>query len=267
MSRQKKVCNIPQNVSNLGSDDFAIEIENLDPLCDMFVEKKKHQQKHQLAPQHPFRCLVVGPSGGGKSNLVMNLVLKYLCFDKLYIYAKDLKEEKYLTLIGLLQSVEKEYKKINECDDSIIEFSSELDSVSIEGFDGSKQNLVIFDDMITESKQSQKVIDDLFVRGRKTPNCSLLYLTQSYFNTPTLLKKQCNYIILLNVGSKRELIELAKTYATDIDFDEFVKLYKDCTAEAFSFMTIDLKTPYKCMKYRCGLDKLYTPCENGEDKQ
>ena len=236
-----------------------MEIINLDPLCNKFVEKKIHRNSNPLAPQHPFRCLVTAPSGGGKTNLVMNLILKFLEFDKLYIFAKDLEEEKYKVLIGIMEAVEKQYNEANGTNEKIIVFSTDLNDVNIDEFDKDKQNLVIFDDMITESKQNQKIIDDLFVRGRKTPNCSLLYLTQSFFNTPPLLKKQCNYIILMNVGSKRELIEIAKTYATDIDFKEFKELYSDCVSKPYGFMVIDNKTTNRCMKYRSTFDGLYCP--------
>lgn len=234
-----------------------MEIENLDNLMEQYITKRKHRNKNALAPQHPFRCLVVGPSGGGKTMMVANLILKYLVFDKLYIFAKDMEEDLYKFLIAHMKALEELYNQENGTEEELVVFSTDLNDVKIDDFDGNKQNLVIFDDMITESKQNQKVIDDLFVRGRKTPNCSLFYLTQSFFNTPPLLKKQCNYVILLNVGSKRETIEIAKTYATDIDFTEFCNLYKHCVVQPYGFLVLDLKTQQKEMKYRCGFDELW----------
>src|SRR4051794_18957362 len=119
-----------------------ISIDNMDSICDQFVDKKKHKNINELAPQHPFRLLIIGPSGAGKTNIVMNLVIKYLCFDKIYIFAKDLQEEKYLMMIALFQNLEKEYQKINETDDKLVKFSDDLNSVDIDSFDGNKQNLV-----------------------------------------------------------------------------------------------------------------------------
>lgn len=226
----------------------------MDEICEKFVEKKVHRNKNPLAPQHPFRLCVIGPSGGGKTNIVMNLVLEYLEFDKIYIYAKDLQEEKYLTLIGLAESMA---KAAGVESSEVIEYSDDPTKVDINSFDGEKQNLVIFDDMVTESKENQKNIDQLFVRGRKTPNCSLIYMTQSYFNTPPLLRKQLNYVILLNVNNQRELQEIAKTYATDIDYKEFKEMYKECTQEQWGFMVLDMKTTNRCLKYRCKFDGLW----------
>jgi GTPase SAR1 family protein len=237
----------------------------MDEICDLFVEKKQYRNKNELAPQHPFRLLVVGPSGGGKTNIIMNLVLEYLEFDKLYLFAKDLQEEKYITLIALFQSLEKKYQDENETDETLIEYYDDPTKVSIDSFNPNKQNLVIFDDQITESKENQQKINDLFVRGRKTPNCSIVYLTQSFFHTPPLLKKQCNYIILMNVNSQRELQEISKTYATDIDYKVFKSLYSECTKEQWGFMVLDMKTTNRCMKYRCKFDGLYSHCDESTD--
>jgi hypothetical protein len=203
--------------------------------------------------------LAIGPTGGGKTNIVVDLIINHLCFDKIYIFAKDLQDEKYLATIALFQSVEKQYNESNETDEKIIEFSDNLEDLNIDEIDGSQQNLVVFDDMITESKKNQKIIEDLFIRGRKTPNCSIIYQTQSIFDTPPLLRKQTNYIILLNVNDEGEITEIAKRYRSGISFEKFKKLYYECISEPFGFMVIDRKSNDICMKYRCGFDRLYCP--------
>ncbi len=48
-----------------------MEVINIDNMC----EQKQYMNKNPLAPQWPFRLLVVGPSGSGKSNLVLNLIV------------------------------------------------------------------------------------------------------------------------------------------------------------------------------------------------
>ena len=239
-----------------------LSIDNIDNVIDQFVEKKKHHNINELAPQHPFRLLAIGPSGAGKTNIIINLVLKYLYFDKLYLYVRDLQEDKYKFLIAFFEKLQKQYNEDNDTEDSIIEYSDNLSSLTIDQFDSELQNLVIFDDQITESKENQKIIDELFVRGRKSPNCSLIYQTQSYFDTPKLMRKQMNYLILLNVNNKRELKEIAKTYATSIDFHEFQKLYQECTNEPYGFMVIDYVTQKLPLKFRCKFDGLYYPHSN-----
>ena len=43
---------------------------------------------YKLAPQHPCRLLIAGNTGTGKTNIVMNLILQYLSYDKFYLFAK-----------------------------------------------------------------------------------------------------------------------------------------------------------------------------------
>lgn len=232
-----------------------LSIQNMDDFVNKFVEKKEYHNKNPLAPQHPFRWVAIGPTGSGKTNIVVDLVVNHLYFDKIYIYAKDLQDEKYLALIALFETLQEQYNKENEDEDEVVVYSDSLDDINVDQFDPKKQNLVIFDDMITESKKNQKIIDDLFIRGRKTPNCSLVYQTQSLFDTPPLLRKNANYFTLLKVNDS-ELNEIAKRYRNGVSFQEFQDLYHECMNEPFGFMVIDMKTNNKCLKLRCGFDGL-----------
>ena len=43
-------------------------------------------------PDHPYRILIIGGSGSGKTNTLLNLINKQNDIDKIYLYAKDLSE-------------------------------------------------------------------------------------------------------------------------------------------------------------------------------
>ena len=58
--------------------------------------------------------------------------------------------------------------------------SSKDDIINVDDLDKEYQNLVIFDDFVTEADQHS--IEDLFIRGRKK-NCSLIYLMQLFFHS------------------------------------------------------------------------------------
>jgi hypothetical protein len=233
-----------------------MDIENLDNLIHQFVPNEKHRNVNDLCPQWPARIIIVAPSGGGKTNLVLNLIIKMLLFDRLYVYVKDLEEDKYVFLLGLMQELEEKFNELNETEDELVTFSDKgEDIVDVNDLNPKMQNLVIIDDAILDSKANEKV-SELFIRGRKR-NSTIIYQTQSYFDMPKIIRLNANYLILLNVNNKRELIEIAKTYACDIDFQEFKKLYEECTSEPWSFMVIDMKTPHKCLKYRMKFDGVY----------
>ena len=55
----------------------------------------KHNENWPYIPDHPYRILIIGGSGSGKTNLLLNLTEKESDNDKIYLYAKDPYEAKY----------------------------------------------------------------------------------------------------------------------------------------------------------------------------
>ena len=64
---------------------------------------KKHNEKRPYIPGHPYRILIIGGSGPGKTNTLLNLINEQIDRDKIYLYAKDLNEPKYKVLIKQLK--------------------------------------------------------------------------------------------------------------------------------------------------------------------
>ena len=60
---------------------------------------KEHSEKWPYIPDHPYRILIIGGSGSGKTNTLLNLINEQKDIDKIYLYAKDLSEPKYEFLI------------------------------------------------------------------------------------------------------------------------------------------------------------------------
>ena len=59
-------------------------------------ETKTKQNKNWLyIPDHPYRILIIGGSGSGKTNLLLDLIENQPDIDKIYLYVKDLYESKY----------------------------------------------------------------------------------------------------------------------------------------------------------------------------
>ena len=53
--------------------------------------KTIHDKNWPYIPDHPYRILIIGGSGSGKTNLILNLI----DIDTIYLYAKDPYESKY----------------------------------------------------------------------------------------------------------------------------------------------------------------------------
>ena len=100
--------------------------------------------------------------------------------------------------------------------------------------------LIVFDYMIADminTKKLKPIVTELFIRGRKL-NISIAFITQSYFKVP----KDVRFLII-KIPNKRELQQIALNHSSDIDFRDFMKIYKKCTAEPYSFLVNDTTLP------------------------
>ena len=101
--------------------------------------------------------------------------------------------------------------------------------------------LIFFDNMIADimaNKKFQSIIKELFVRYRKL-NISLVFITQSYFSLPKDVRLNSTHYLITKINNKRELQNIAFNHSTNIDYQDFMKIYRECTREAYSFLTID----------------------------
>ena len=56
-------------------------------------------------PDHPYRILIIGGWGAGKTNLLLNSIEIQPDIDKIFLYAKDPYEAKYQYLVNKRESV------------------------------------------------------------------------------------------------------------------------------------------------------------------
>ena len=63
--------------------------------------KTEHDKNWPYIPDHPCRILIIGGSGSGKTNVLLNLIENQPDIDKIYLYAKDPYEAKYQYLISI----------------------------------------------------------------------------------------------------------------------------------------------------------------------
>ena len=70
---------------------------NLDSIRN--ENNKRDNEKWLYIPDHPYRILIIGSSGSGKTNALLNLIKEQNDIDKVYLYVRDLSEPKYKYLI------------------------------------------------------------------------------------------------------------------------------------------------------------------------
>ena len=92
--------------------------------------------------------------------------------------------------------------------------------------------LIVFDmiaDMIN-NKKLNPIVTELFIRSRKL-NISIVFITQSYFKVPKDVRLNSTHFFIMKILNKRELQQIALSHSSDIDFKDFMKIYKECSKE------------------------------------
>ena len=124
-----------------------------------------------------------------------------------------------------------------------------------------KKVLIVFDDMIADimaNKKFQAIIKQLFIRCRKL-NISLIFITQSYFSVPKDARLNATHYFIMKINGKIELNNIARNHSVDIDYNDFMKIYRECTKEPVNFLTIDTtlsaRDPLRLRKNCLILDK------------
>ena len=96
-------------------------------------------------------------------------------------------------------------------------------------------------DMIADMLSNKKlnaIVTELFIEGRKL-NISHVFIIQSYFAVPKNIRINSIHHFVIKIPNKRELLQLHLIIWSDIDFQDFINLYKKCTSKPYSFLFID----------------------------
>ena len=176
----------------------------------------------------------------------MNLINNQPDIDKIYLYAKDPYEAKYQYLIKKREKVVLDHFKDPK---AFMEYSNDMEDVykNIENYNPGKKCkiLIVFYDMnadVINNKKLNPAVTELFIRGRKL-NISIAFITQSYFQVPKNVRLNSTHFFITRIPNKRDLKQIALNHSSDIDFKDFIKIYKKSTAEPYYFLVNDTTLP------------------------
>ena len=195
------------------------------PNYDVDIKNKKFKYLYSFTPNQIFRLLVAGSSGIGKTNLLYHLIIAPLIYyDEIHLYAKNLEQDKYQILIKKMNEMSKQigYDVMKVSNDAIIPIK-DLDYED-------NQTIIIFDDYVCE--KNQKEIVDYFIQGRHK-NCSVVYLSQSFYKTPRDIRLNCSHYCIYEFPSSRE----RKMISSELGVEP--EKFKKATKEPYSFLYVD----------------------------
>lgn len=196
-----------------------------------------HYDVHKITV--PFRMLIIGSSGSGKTATLLNLIYNMPdTFERIVVCLKSKNEPLYMYLEEKLGTAIEIYEGLDNLPD-------------VDTFDKSVQSLVVLDDLVLE--KNQKDIEEFYIRARKK-GCSLVYISQSYYQTPKMIRNNLTYIIIKQVSSLKNLSRIMNEYSLGLENKTFKKLYDYCTKDKTDFLLIDLEND--ATRFRKNFDEI-----------
>jgi DNA polymerase III delta prime subunit len=201
-----------------------------------------HYNSHKI--KLPFRMIICGNSGSGKTQTLLNLLhIMPNTFSKVFIVTKNKDEPLYNFL-------EDKYK-----DDGLTVKEGISELPDLDSMDKEENNLIVLDDLVNESEKAQKPICDYFIRCRKK-NCSIIYISQSFYAVPKMIRDNISYLIIKQVSSMKNLTMICRECSLGIDKKQLKNIYDDATSSKMSFLLIDLEGDKK-HRFRNNFDSFY----------
>jgi hypothetical protein len=203
--------------------------------------------------QLPFRGIISAPSGSGKTNVLLNL---------LHLFSQGEGTFADITIITRNKD-EPLYNYLSEKSKGRIVITEGLNSIpKLDDMDKDENHLVCFDDLVL-AKDQTKIIE-YYIRARKL-NCSVLYLSQSYFDIPPIIRKNCSYIIFMKIGGLRQVNTILRDFALGCSKEQLTGMYEYATDEKMIPFIIDNETSDMLNKFRKGFNEYLDPSDFGNN--
>jgi len=194
-----------------------------------FLEKADNPNFHLHKFKLPFRLCCIAPSGSGKTNYLINLLHLFSCgekgtFQTITIITKNKDEPLYRWITSV-------------CDQIIIK-EGLSNTPPLDKFDKEYNHLVVWDDLVLSKDLS--MVETYYTRCRKL-NASVIFISQSYFRIPKVIRNNCSYMVLLKLSGQREVNVILSEFGLGVSKEELIKIYEFATKEKLQPLIIDLE--------------------------
>ena len=195
-------------------------------------QNENFKQLYPYMPKDTFRLLICGNSGSGKSNLLYHILMSpLLYYDQIHLYAKNLERDKYKNMMEKMNEISQQVGyDVLVCKNADIIPVSDIINTDL-------QRVIVFDDFVCEKQQ--KPLIDYFIQGRHK-NCSVIYLSQSFYKTPKDIRLNCSHYCIYDFPSTNERNLISRELNVTKD------QYKNATKKSYSFLYVD--KPMKIVK-------------------
>lgn len=212
--------------------EIDLTIKDLSPKDDKVIEI------HPNIPSLPLNLIVIGRSGCGKTNMLLNLI---------GFYGKTFKNK--IIVFSKTNDSSLKYLKDNYNAKVFLSIGNKIESImeiQKQQKDQGKRPepiCLIFDDYITDGlfNKRRSIFDKLFSMGRH-PNISIIITSQSYTLLPATIRRMAWNIILFKISNKGERKIIIDELSTTLDLTEnqFEEIYDNATEQKYSFLYINV---------------------------
>ena len=233
------------NINNLPNIDGGNIVNMYEKMPKEFIDKVDNPNFHLHNLKLPLRMCVVAPSGSGKTNFLINLI---------GIFSSGEKGTFQTITIITRNKDEPLYKWITSKCDQIIIKEGLSNTPPLDKFDKEFNHLVVWDDLVLSKDLS--MVENYYIRARKL-NVSVIFISQSYFKIPKIIRNNCSYMVLLKLSGNREVNVILSEFGLGITKDELLAVYKYATAEKMSPLIIDMEAD-PSNRFRKGFNEVIT---------
>ena len=219
------------------------QIENLyEKIPKELLDKVENPNFNLHHLKLPFRMCIVAPSGSGKTNFLVNLLSIMSAgkgtFASIHIITKNADEPLY--------------RWIQSKSDQIIISEGLSKTPPLDKFDKELNHLVVWDDLVLAKDLT--MVENYYIRARKL-NVSVIFISQSYFKIPKIIRNNCSYMVLLKLSGNREINIILSEFGLGVTKEQLIALYEYATREKFSPLLIDMEAD-KDSRFRKGLNQV-----------
>ena len=224
------------------------------------VERRECMTNHTI-PCHPFRAILSGSSGSGKTNLLLHLLTSKTLykdyFDLIFVISPTAGrlDDSYQVLEE--NNPKTKIKIINDLDPDKIEQIMETNKKLILEHEVHKapRILIIYDDVISHKRfMNSKSFLHSFIASRHY-NASVFICTQKFTAVPRTARIQANAVFFFK-GTNGERLVLAEEFSpAGYHKREMETIIDFATSEPYSFLFINLQAPHG-KRIRKNLDQI-----------
>lgn len=190
----------------------------------------------------PMRMCIVAPSGSGKTNFLVNLI---------EIFSRGEGTFQSISIITRNKD-EPLYRWIQTLSDQIVVKEGLSNTPPLDKFDKEYNHLVVWDDLVLSKDLT--MVENYYIRARKL-NVSVIFLSQSFFRIPKIIRNNCNYMVLLKLSGNREVNIILSEFGLGVTKDELISIYEYATREKLQPLIIDLEAQ-PLDRFRKGLTEI-----------